>query len=162
MNIDLSNMRKCWWEDEQGNILDIDSKRVPTNEEIEEYPFYHSCFPCQIHHSVSYYGYHPKGIYKLLIKLPFLKNYVEKKIGKTFRDIVTFNTTYKGGSDCIVAMVNSGDYTLEEAIWVFTTACERCMNVLCFKYLDGKEGYPECSDEWVKCNTICDFCEDEK
>ena len=160
MKIDLSNMRICWWEDEAGNILDIDRKRLPTDEEKKDYPFYHSCFPCQIHHNIAHYDYHPRGIYKHLIKIPFLKSYVEKKIGKTFHDICTINTTYKSGSDCIVAMVNSSDYTLEEAIWVYTTACERCMNVLCHKYLNEEDGYAEYSDEWKKCGTVCEFCED--
>lgn len=162
MNIDLTKMRICWWEDEQGNILDIDPKRLPTKEEQEKYPLYHSCFPCQMHHNISHYDYHPKGIYKLLIKVPVIGKHVKQKIGKTFQDICTFNTTYRGGSDCIVAMVNSGDYTLEQAIWIYANACERCMNVLCYKYLDGKDGYAEHSDEWVKCGTVCDFCEGEE
>lgn len=39
-----------------------------------------------------------------------------------------------------------------------STACERCMNVLAYKYLNGADGYEEYSDEWKKCNTECDFC----
>lgn len=57
-------------------------------------------------------------------------------------------------------MVNSGDYTLEQAIWVFANSCERCMNTLLYKYLDGSDGYSEFSDEWKKANTVCDFCRD--
>ena len=34
MKIDLTNMRLCWWEDEQGNILELDSNRIPTKEEV--------------------------------------------------------------------------------------------------------------------------------
>ena len=85
---------------------------------------------------------------------------LRKKIGKTFRHIFTFNTRYCSGSDCIVAMVNSGDFTLEQAIWVYANSCERCMNVLLHKYLNGADGYPEYSEEWKKCNTFCDFCND--
>ena len=97
---------------------------------------------------------------KLLIKLPIIGDKIKKKIGKTFRRICTFNTTYRSGSDCIVAMVNSGDFTLEQAIWVYANSCERCMNSLLYKYLNGQEGYPEYSEEWQKCGTVCDFCKD--
>lgn len=27
------------------------------------------------------------------------------------------------------------------------SCCERCANVLAYKYLDGKDGYAECSDK---------------
>ena len=81
---------------------------------------------------------------------------------KTFKHCFSTYISYgtKWGQKCIVAMVNSGDYTLEEAIYVFTHSCERCMNVLLHKYLNGEEGYPEYSDEWKKCNTVCHFCEE--
>lgn len=65
---------------------------------------------------------------------------------------------YVGNQDVIMAMVNSGDYTLQEALVVYSTACERCMNVLAYKYLNGADGYEEYSDDWKKCNTECDFC----
>ena len=161
MKIDLNKMRHFWWEDAEGNILDLEPHRCPTEEEKEKYPYYHSEFPCQLHHNISHYDYHPKGIQKFLIKLPFIGEHVKKKIGKTFKDICTFNTTYRSGSDCIVAMVNSGDYTLEQAIWVYANACERCMNALCYKYLNGEDGYEEYSEEWKKCGTECDFCRGE-
>jgi hypothetical protein len=63
---------------------------------------------------------------------------------------------------CIVAMVNSGDYILSEAIVVMASACERCGNVLIHKYLNGEDGYEEYSDEWKRCHTVCDFCRDEE
>jgi hypothetical protein len=47
-------------------------------------------------------------------------------------------------------MANSGDYTLAEAMALYASCCERCMNVLAYKYLDGKDGYAEYSDEWKK------------
>lgn len=73
--------------------------------------------------------------------------------------LIDFHTSIGGGNqDVIMAMVNSGDYTLQEALVVFSTACERCMNVLTYKYLNGADGYEEYSDEWKKCNTECDFC----
>jgi hypothetical protein len=36
------------------------------------------------------------------------------------------------------------------------------MNALEFKYLNGKAGYAEYSEEWLKCNTECDFCKSIK
>jgi hypothetical protein len=160
MKIDITKMKCFWWEDRDGNILELDD-RVLTDKEKERYCYYHSMFPCMIYHEISHCGYHPKGIQKYLIKLPIIGNKVKQKLGKNFRDICTFSTTYDSMQDCIVAMVNSGDYTLEQAIWVCTQSCERCMNVLCHKYLDGKDGYAEYSEDWKKCNTKCDFCKGE-
>ena len=162
MKIDVSKMRRFWWEDEQGNVLQLENDRMPTEQEKEKYCFYHSEFPCELHHNISVYDYHPKGVQKLLIKLPIIGDKIKKKLGKTFRRIGTFNTGYRSGSDCIVAMVNSGDFTLEQAIWVYANSCERCMNVLLYKYLNGADGYPEYSEEWKKCNTFCDFCKDHQ
>ena len=162
MKINLSNMRICWWEDEQGNVLELEEDRLPTDEEKEKYSYYHFEFPCQLHHSISHYGYHPRGVQRFLIKLPIIGKQLKKKIGKTHKHLGTFNTTFTCGSDCIVAMVNSGDYTLEQAIWIYANSCERCMNALEFKYLNGKSGYAEYSEEWKKCNTECDFCKGEE
>ena len=88
--------------------------------------------------------------------------WISKGNDRTFNHICTFSTTYNSGQDCIVAMVNSGDFTLEQAIYVYANSCERCMNVLAYKYLDGKDGYEEYSEEWEKANTVCDFCRKEK
>lgn len=67
-----------------------------------------------------------------------------------------------GNQDVILAMANSGDFTLAEALVVWASSCERCMNVLAHKYTDGKDGYEEYSEEWRKCGTVCDFCAGEK
>lgn len=59
-----------------------------------------------------------------------------------------------------LAITNSGDYTLGEAIIISATSCERCMNALAEKYgLDW--GYPEGSEEWQKCGTSCKFCKED-
>lgn len=57
-------------------------------------------------------------------------------------------------------MVNSGDFRLSEAIIVVSESYERCLNVLTHKYTNGKDGYPEYSEQWMKCNTVCK-CEHE-
>lgn len=67
----------------------------------------------------------------------------------------------RGNADVIIAMVNSGDYDLQDAILVFAKSCERCMNVLLRKYLGEKEGYEEYSAEWFMCGTSCQFCQDD-
>ena len=62
-----------------------------------------------------------------------------------------------------VAMVNSGDYDLYEALAVLSQCCERCCNALWNKYLpEENEGYDEFSPEWYKANTVCDFCRNVK
>lgn len=82
----------------------------------------------------------------------------DEKEGRSFHEIEQTNVTYPAGEECIVAMVNSGDYTLREAILLYATACERCVNVLKHKYLNGKEGYPEFSEKWKEANTECEYC----
>jgi hypothetical protein len=61
----------------------------------------------------------------------------------------------------ILAMVNSGDFTLTEAIIAYAESCERCLNVLTHKYTNGEDGYAEHSPEWEKCGTSCKFCSDQ-
>ena len=76
------------------------------------------------------------------------------------REVFTSNSTWND-EKTILAMVNSGDYTLSEAIIVYATACERCMNVLVHKYTNGEDGYEEYSEEWQKCGTVCAFCKED-
>lgn len=157
MKIDLTQFRTHWFEDAKGNILvrDDDCWDAPENAE-----FYYSAFPCTFDEKLSHYGYHPDGIYKLLIKIPMMKSKVQKRIGKTFRHVATFSTTYgcKLSQDCIIGMVTSGDYTLAQAIWASAKACERCGNALIYKYTNGSDGYSEDSEEYAKETTRCLFC----
>ena len=78
---------------------------------------------------------------------------------KTHTHLITCCTALND-EKLILAMANSGDYTLKESIAILAQCCERCHNVLAYKYLKGEDGYPEYSDEWKKCNTRCDFCKD--
>ena len=82
MKIDVSKMRHFWWEDEQGNVLQLENDRMPAEQEEEKYCFYHSEFPCELHHNISVYDYHPKGVQKLLIKLPIIGDKIKKKLAK--------------------------------------------------------------------------------
>lgn len=165
MKIDYTKLnKKSWYEDENGNEIPCSEGAVKPNFEEGQVVYYRHHFPLEIHDYIDEYCYHPENpIIKFLCKRSrrFYK-WISKGKPRTFRTIMDCRTTFGSGQDCIVAMVNSGDFTLEQAIWVYANACERCMNALCFKYLDGKEGYPEFSEKWKNCNTICDFCNETK
>ena len=183
MNIDKSKLKiGLWYEDKDGNIIPHDKNAVEAPEGAHTY---HTQWPLEIREDI--YGYYDKkkkcrhplkyrqrthgwidgikgckcnacGREKVGKKLvPFI--FMPWSDGATTYHMMTGSTHIGGGSEeVILAMANSGDYTLGEAIIVYANACERCMNVLCYKYLDGKDGYPEYSEEWKKCNTVCDFC----
>lgn len=50
-------------------------------------------------------------------------------------------------------------YSLDKAIIIAASNCERCMNALAYAY-GLNWGYKEGSDDWVKCNTCCEFCKE--
>ena len=139
MYIDKSTIHQgIWYEDKDGNFIPYDSDfnlDPPENAHTR-----HVCFPLEIKERVE-----------------FLKddegNLVEKP------STITWSTHIGGGNaPIILAMANSGEYTLPEAIAVYAEACERCSNVLAYNYLNGEDGYAEGSEEWLKCNTECRFC----
>lgn len=188
MNIDKTKLRMgIWYEDEKGNMFrNEDGSVEKPNDNIKTY---HVCFPTEISERVECY-YTNKDTCKHPIKMvkrthgwvKGIKGCIceqcgKEKVGKSYipfafmkwengRDtypvIQTNHHLGKYSQKCVVAMVNSGDYELDEALIVMATACERCMNVLTFKYLNGEDGYPEYSEEWQKCNTECTFCKNEK
>jgi hypothetical protein len=162
MNIDLTKFRTHWFEDKDGNFIEPCTNESEEKKKTEDVLYYHHGFPCQYIQTIDEYCWHPTNpIIKWLCRNEKIYKLLSKGKDKTFKSIMTINTTYNSGSDCIVAMVNSGDYTLEEAIWIYANSCERCMNVLCHKYLDGKDGYEEHSEEWKRAGTVCIFCSDE-
>ena len=168
MNINFEKLeKKHWFEDKCGKEIpvaddavgsDVIKRTIPDNEIV----YYRICFPMELHDMVDEYCYHPKNLIVkwLCRKSKSFYKIVSKGKDRTFKPMFDGTTSFgsKWSQDCIVAMVNSGDFTLEQAIWTFANSCERCMNSLLYKYLDGKEGYPEYSDEWKKANTVCDFC----
>lgn len=169
MKIDLTKLKMfSWFEDEEGNIYEnTPSIGLPDKECFT----YHVVDPCVYHHEIDTYCCHPEylhennKLYQALLHFKWFRRWMKKKHRKekTFKRMVTFNTGFRSdfSQRCIVAMVNSGDYTLAEAIYVYCNACERCMNVLLYKYLNGEDGYEEYSEEWKKCNTECDWCRGE-
>lgn len=126
--------RHVWYENKNHNIVDF-GNRIPDKEETKGMT-YHTMYPLEV----------TEHIYKIT---------EEEK----FEHLMDFNHHIgSGNEDVILAMANSGDYTLGEAIMLWANCCERCMNVLAYKYLDGKDGYEEYSEEWKRCNTECNFC----
>lgn len=137
MHIDKTILnRNIWYEDSEGNVKTFDG--VPDKSEVIGMT-YHTKWPLEITEHIGRVT--PEGTYKHL------------------GDI---NTHISGGNEkTILAMANSGDYTLGEAIMLWANACERCMNVLEFKYSGGVDGYAEHSNEWKRCGTECEFCREE-
>ena len=138
MQIDKSKL-PCgiWYEDESGNIIPFNDGVEPPKEAVSR----HVSFPLEVREEI----------------------WVKESKREDGKPDVTFSTHIGGGNqDVILAMANSGDYTLAEAMALYASCCERCANVLAYKYLDGKDGYEEYSDEWKKCNTSCRYCEEIK
>lgn len=189
MKVDKTKLKRdIWYEDDDGNRIEtMDEYPIPATKVGAK--TYHCCFPLEItEHVYTYIS--PEEKEKCKHKRKYLrkdtdviKGYKGRTCmacgctqnrkwyqiwgrrweeGTSTLPLIDFHTSIGGGNeDVILAMANSGDYSLSEALVVWANACERCMNVLAYKYLDGKGGYPEHSEEWEKCNTVCDFCRDE-
>ena len=139
MKIDKTKLRTgIWYEDAEGNYISYDGVGCDHPERARSY---HVSWPLEVREEIWI---------------------IDDKGGKQAKPDATFTCHIgRGNEDVLLAMANSGDYTLSEAIAVWANACERCMNVLTYKYLNGKDGYPEFSDEWKKCNTVCAYCRGE-
>lgn len=136
MKIDKSKLPLgIWYEDEHGNMIPYNGEvKNPPKEAVSR----HVSFPLQIREEVWF---------------------INKDKKTDGRPDMTWATHIGGGNqDVILAMANSEDYTLAEAMALYASCCERCANVLAYKYLDGKDGYAEYSDEWKKCGTFCRYC----
>ena len=138
MKIDKTKLRMgLWYEDEDGNYIPYDGV-------VGEYPkparSRHVSWPLEVREEI----------------------WIIDEGKKQSKPDFTFTCHIgRGNEDVIMAMANSGDYTLSEAIAVYANACERCANVLAYKYLNGADGYPEFSDEWKKTNTKCRYCSED-
>jgi len=181
MKINKNDLRSFWFTDKNGNFIGETKFEAEThNCEV----FYVSRFPTKLitqHYRVSLQSEvdackHPRKFIKPTYGLcdglvgrkcelchgTQVKNkwtlWPKKWDGDAFHPILETSSTYD--DTIILKMANSGDYTLGEAILLYTSACERCMNVLAHKYTNGEEGYLEYSDEWKLANTNCKFCED--
>lgn len=184
MNIDKSKLKSgIWYEDENGNYLQPVGECMSAPEGAHTY---HVIFPLEVTEHISVcHSAEEKAKCKHRRKFlkkdhGLIKGYKGRMCtscgcsqtrkwwqpwgrkwdsGADTTPLMDCNTHIGGGNeDTIIAMVNSGDYTLSDAIAVYASSCERCMNVLTYKYSGGKDGYAEFSDEWKKANTVCDFC----
>ena len=188
MNIDKSKLKLgIWYEDENGNYLGSNEESV---EHVKGAHTYHTCFPLEVTEHI-YISHSDEKKKKCKHKRRFLKkdtglikgykgrmctacgcNQIRKwwqpwgrkwDNGTAITHLMDGHTHIGGGNEKIIlAMANSGDYTLSEAIAVYASSCERCSNVLAWKYTNGQEGYEEYSEEWKKANTVCKFCEKAK
>lgn len=165
MNINLEKLKRYnWFEDSDGNIYNAIIEDLPD----KDFFTYHVIDPCKYVEEIDSFTCHPEyrhknnPFYQAALHFKPFRKMIAKRHRKdlTFKPLFTSTRTYgsKHSQDCIVAMVNSGDFTLAEAIYVYCTSCERCMNVLLYKYLNGRDGYEEYSEEWSKVKTSCDFC----
>lgn len=188
MNIDKSKLKLgIWYEDENGNYLGHQEDSV---EPIEGAHTYHTCFPLEVTEHI-FISHSKEKKQKCKHKRKWLKkdtglikgykgrictacgcNQTRKwwqpwgrnwDNGANITPLIDARVCIGGGNEKIIlAMANSGDYTLSEAIAVYASLCERCSNVLAWKYTNGQDGYEEFSEEWKKCNTECDFCKGKK
>lgn len=136
MKIDKSRLKAgLWFTDEDGNY-------IPYNGEVRPKGavYAHSCFPLEVREEV--YRIRDDGGY-----------------GGENRVFTSCTNISRDSGQLLVAMVNSGDYDLYEAMAVLARCCERCLNVIWNKYLPDVDGYPEFSREWYQANTVCEFCE---
>ena len=171
MKIDLTKLKMySWFEDEEGNVY----KNEPSNVLDKPYYTYHVVSPMTYSEPVVAYTYHPSHLhennsfYHAMLCFGWFRRFMYKrmckhpqKYDKTFRPIFTGQVHMgRWAEELILAMANSGDYSLSESIYICANACERCANALAYKYLNGKDGYAEYSDEWKRCNTECAFCKE--
>lgn len=178
-NIDKKNLQILWYEDGKGN------KWVPKNGELDgkpkEFIYQNSCFPFILRHDILkeitdkevQNCDHPKNCLEVKYEDIFqiqrcskCGGYRKCKIGSSWPNdwqisygsipIASFESSWP--EDLVLAMANSKDFSLSEAILVCANSCSRCMNALGFKYKLGW-GYPEFSKEWQNSNTVCQYCQ---
>lgn len=185
MKIDRSKLKMgIWYEDKDSNFISYQSDNI--DEVPENAASYHVSFPLEVSERITflnlkdaplckhprilvekdyglldeYHGIRCKGcdcykVAKKHIPLMFVK---WEGSGKKRCTTMTRNTHIGSHWDEVVTNMMKDGYTLSESICIIDNSCERCMNVLSYKYTDGKDGYPEFSEEWKKSNTVCDFC----
>lgn len=190
MNIDKSMLKTLWYEDEDGNELrtaDLSRTEMADSCEPNNALYQVSRFPLEVRqthlklirqkdvdkcrHPFKYRkrtGGWIDGIKGRECKMchgtqvrKWWQPWGFKWDGAGSREIFAGTTHIGGDGRLLLAMANSGDFTLAEAILAYSMACERCMNVLWNKYLPGEDGYEEFSEDWKKCGTSCQFCRDE-
>lgn len=135
-DIDKSQLITLWYENEDGDkfIPDLECDGNPyENIPIDKFPYQVSQFPT-------------------VLRTSHLKCTEDGS-----KEIMVGNSSWP--EELALAMANSGEYTLSQAILVAAQSCERCLNALLNKYKCKQDnGYPEGSEQWNKSNTRCQFC----
>ncbi len=135
MRIDKSKLVRLWYENEKGEKFIPPPNMLPDMEFLPEgFIYQRSQFPTQL-----------------------TDNCLRCDDGKSTQ---VFRGEKGWSSDLALAMTNSGDYELWQAILIGANSCERCMNALAYHY-GLKWGYPEYSEQWQRCSTSCDYCNPE-
>lgn len=103
----------------------------------------------------------------------FLSKHFERNDQGKSREILTFNQSLYG--PLILALTRpspmerlrargrgfrAGGFAFRYACYLSCIACERCANVLLYQH-GSKDGYALHSEDWFKCSTNCELCEDE-
>lgn len=137
MKIDKEkHLKTLWYEDMDGNVIET-NKTDWTPPMVDGPHIQVSRFPFQL--TTSY-----------------LK--IDDTANTRCKEIMRANETWNQG--LVLNIANAGEYTLNEAIIIAASSCERCLNVLIHKYGGYKDdpGYAEGSEDWHKCGTSCQFC----
>ncbi len=142
MEIKPEHLEQLWYEDKDRNWRLPDYTDNAPDPVDDGYIYQHSRFSTQLTQRILRVDIDDEGHRKSV-------------------DLGGFTSTYP--DDLALAIANSGEYRLRDAITIAGTSCERCLNALCWHYevtKDGeREGYPEGSEEWLKARTSCQFCE---
>lgn len=131
MNLDLNLVPTLWYENAEGERFIPDLMQCGSDVP-PEFVYQHSQFPTTLAHTI------------LLCE--------DGKSSQLMRGETGWS------EDLVLAMVTSGTWRLSAAILIAANSCERCMNSLAHEY-GCTWGYPEYSEDWVKANTRCRFCE---
>ena len=95
--------------------------------------------------------------------VPWYAAYYDGKHGQTTEIKVEKETDISDPKwqDLVIAMVLSGDYTLQEALYAVATACNRCRHALLHEYKEyhqHEDGYSVDSKEYKNSGARCRFC----
>ena len=91
------------------------------------------------------------------------RNYYDGKYGQT-NDVEILKEVDISApiwQNLVIAMAVSGDYTLQQALYIVAMACDRCRHALLYEYRElhnSNEGYSVKSDEYQKSSCRCQFC----
>lgn len=132
LNINKDDLQILWYENEEGDKYIPDFDEGMPDDVPEGFDYQYSRFPEELTTTV-----------------------LQINPDKTSTEVMQGHSTWS--EDLVLAMVESGDFTLSESIIVASESCGRCLNALYYQY-GLEDGFPEGSKEWRETNTECNFC----